>query len=110
MHMSSTNTTINMKDEKVALENLGDVEDGESVSNRTHIVKLEKQVVRRLDIVVMPTVIVLYLLAYIDRANIGNARLVRCPLETFSRYLLTCVHVGWSSKRPPHDRFTVQDG
>jgi hypothetical protein len=37
---------------------------------------LDRGVKRKVDLTVLPVVIVVYLLAYIDRANIGNARVV----------------------------------
>ncbi|KAE9371599.1 MFS transporter-like protein [Stipitochalara longipes BDJ] len=37
--------------------------------------KLERRVVRKIDLHLMPLVIALYLLAYLDRSNIGNARI-----------------------------------
>lgn len=38
---------------------------------------LEKETLRRLDMVLVPLMIMLYLLAWLDRANVGNARVVR---------------------------------
>ncbi|KAL4883208.1 major facilitator superfamily domain-containing protein [Aspergillus karnatakaensis] len=36
--------------------------------------KLDRQTLRRLDMVLMPMTLMLYLLAWLDRANVGNAR------------------------------------
>ncbi|KAG8776903.1 hypothetical protein FRC12_000632 [Ceratobasidium sp. 428] len=40
---------------------------------------LEKKLVRKLDMVIMPLTCALYLLAYLDRSNLGNARLQGLP-------------------------------
>ncbi|KAL2796581.1 hypothetical protein BJX66DRAFT_335822 [Aspergillus keveii] len=36
--------------------------------------KLDRETLRRLDLVLMPMTLILYLLAWLDRANVGNAR------------------------------------
>lgn len=36
--------------------------------------KIEKQVLRRLDAIVLPIVAMMYLLSFLDRSNLGNAR------------------------------------
>lgn len=41
--------------------------------------RLDKETLRRLDLLLMPMTLILYLLAWLDRANVGNARVV-CPL------------------------------
>lgn len=38
--------------------------------------RLEKQTLLRLDILLMPMTLMLYFLAWLDRANVGNARIV----------------------------------
>jgi len=38
--------------------------------------RLEKQTLLRLDILLMPMTLILYFLAWLDRANVGNARIV----------------------------------
>lgn len=38
--------------------------------------RLDKQTVLRLDLLLMPTTLILYFLAWLDRANVGNARIV----------------------------------
>ncbi|QRV83401.1 major facilitator superfamily transporter [Ceratobasidium sp. AG-Ba] len=40
---------------------------------------IEKKLVRKLDMVIMPLTCALYLLAYLDRSNLGNARLQGLP-------------------------------
>lgn len=42
--------------------------------------RLDKQVLRKLDLLIMPLVCIIYLLGYLDRANVGNARVVRLLL------------------------------
>lgn len=37
---------------------------------------LDKKIVRKLDFFVVPMITMVYLLAFLDRANIGNARVV----------------------------------
>lgn len=39
--------------------------------------RLDRQTLRRLDLILLPMTLLLYLLAWLDRANIGNARVVR---------------------------------
>lgn len=41
--------------------------------------QLEKKLVRKLDMVIMPLTCALYLFAYLDRSNLGNARLQGLP-------------------------------
>ena len=38
--------------------------------------RLEKETLLRLDLLLMPMTLVLYFLAWLDRANVGNARIV----------------------------------
>ncbi len=70
----ATRPTSNLsKEDVVAVEN--SMEDGEpEISPEQY--RLDKQTVRRLDLMLLPLVMVIYLLAYLDRANIGNARVV----------------------------------
>ncbi|OCH89996.1 MFS general substrate transporter [Obba rivulosa] len=46
-----------------------------------HIVE-ERRLVRKLDMRIMPAVCMLYLFAYLDRTNLGNARLQGLPADT----------------------------
>jgi hypothetical protein len=46
-----------------------------STMSRQQLAKLEKDLVRKIDLRLMPAVIVMYLLNYIDRNNIASARL-----------------------------------
>jgi hypothetical protein len=47
--------------------------------------KLDRETRNRLDLILMPMTLILYLLAWLDRANVGNARVVRVsrPLKEF---------------------------
>jgi hypothetical protein len=38
--------------------------------------KLDRGTVRRLDLILLPMTLMMYLLAWLDRANVGNARVV----------------------------------
>lgn len=54
------------------------VESGEVSSSETSIIpdaKQDKKLVRKLDRHIMPVLVILYLLSFLDRTNIGNARL-----------------------------------
>lgn len=59
-------------DEKHPEHSVSDVEVPE---DRTYDVDFEKRVVRKLDLHIIPIVMSLYLLSFLDRVNIGNARL-----------------------------------
>lgn len=39
--------------------------------------QLDRETLNRLDLILMPMTLILYLLAWLDRANVGNARVVR---------------------------------
>ncbi|CEL53770.1 putative transporter C1002,16c OS=Schizosaccharomyces pombe (strain 972 / ATCC 24843) GN=SPAC1002.16c PE=3 SV=1 [Rhizoctonia solani AG-1 IB] len=61
-----------------------EIERVESVDDGPEIVpivdsELEKKLVRKLDAVIIPLTCALYLLAYLDRSNLGNARLQGLP-------------------------------
>jgi hypothetical protein len=48
----------------------------EHLENETHFsAKETKRLLRKLDIAILPLVSVMYLLSFLDRSNIGNARL-----------------------------------
>lgn len=47
--------------------------------------RLDRATLTRLDVLLMPMTLILYFLAWLDRANVGNARVVSSPL------------VGWRS-------------
>ena len=65
--MASTNQPVGLADEK--LEAMND-------TSGTHIDPVaEKKLLRKLDIRVLPPLFVLFLLAFLDRTNIGNARI-----------------------------------
>ena len=61
------------KENVMAIEKV--MEEGE-VEMSPELRKLDRQTVARLDLMLLPNVIIMYLLAYLDRANIGNARVV----------------------------------
>ena len=42
--------------------------------------KLDRGTVRRLDLILLPMTLIMYLLAWLDRANVGNARVVCAQL------------------------------
>jgi hypothetical protein len=44
---------------------------------------LDKKILLKLDLVVLPVIAMLYLLVFIDRANVGNARVVSHPSRIF---------------------------
>ena len=52
-----------------------------SQMSEAEIARLDRKLVLKLDLVLVPIVAMFYLLAFLDRANIGNARVV-CTLVT----------------------------
>jgi hypothetical protein len=50
-------------------------EDTEHVSPRAYSVEMENRVLRKMDLYLIPMLAVLYLLAFLDRGNIGNAKI-----------------------------------
>lgn len=46
------------------------------VRSQAELARLDRRVVLKLDLLVLPLVCTIYLLGYLDRANIGNARVV----------------------------------
>ncbi|KAK2748492.1 hypothetical protein FQN57_000625 [Myotisia sp. PD_48] len=68
------------------LEAAGMVEDGETlVANRCNP-DIEKKLVRRQDKIIMPQMVLLYLLAYLDRSNLGNAKLQGLPEDILNKH------------------------
>lgn len=57
---------------------------------------LDRQTVLRLDLVLVPLMVMLYFLAWLDRANIGNARVVRFPSKPHLTSILI-FHTGWNA-------------
>jgi len=48
--------------------------------------RLEQQTLLRLDILLMPMALILYFLAWLNRANAGNARIVNLFVPVLSSY------------------------
>ncbi|OAX85410.1 hypothetical protein ACJ72_00221 [Emergomyces africanus] len=48
---------------------------GETAENKVDQYELEKNLVRRQDLIILPQMAILYLVAYLDRSNFGNAKL-----------------------------------
>ena len=70
------------------------------VPNQAIDTEIEKRVIRKLDRTVVPLVMVLYLLAFLDRSNIGNARIAGMDKDlklTSDRYdwLLTIFYISY---------------
>lgn len=62
-------------------EKITDLDHASKVENADSAVqaaeaKLDKKITRKLDWLLLPIVTVIYLLGYLDRVNIGNARVV----------------------------------
>ena len=62
--------------EKEAASAIEDALEHGDAASREERARIDKQVVRKLDMLLLPMVCVIYLLGYIDRANVGNARVV----------------------------------
>lgn len=70
-----------MADTKIHMENIEVVDDlakhdEESPQPTEELRRLDRETLRRLDLLLMPMTLMLYLLAWLDRANVGNARVV----------------------------------
>jgi hypothetical protein len=81
-HMAELNTFPPVAGEKVLGERDGTIEEKEEAMIGTMGAlpeldrKEEKRVVRKMDMHLIPLVMMLYLFSYLDRINIGNARYV----------------------------------
>ncbi|CAE6380343.1 unnamed protein product [Rhizoctonia solani] len=60
------------------IERTGSIDNGPNIAPAVDS-QLEKKLVRKLDAVILPLTCALYLLAYLDRSNLGNARLQGLP-------------------------------
>jgi hypothetical protein len=72
--MSAPDSKVEEKMEVSTIENA--LEKADNVSDQRDHAIIDKQTVRRLDLLLLPMVCIIYLLGYIDRANVGNARVV----------------------------------
>ncbi|EER27692.1 Major Facilitator Superfamily protein [Coccidioides posadasii C735 delta SOWgp] len=63
-----------MDDGRVELEGI-DVGETNELAIEQYRAEIERKLVRRQDMVIMPQMVTLYLLAYLDRSNLGNAKL-----------------------------------
>ena len=70
--MAITENTSSSQNEKKE-KHLDDNQDTEIVPSVDHYA--EKRLVRKLDLMIIPPIMLLYLLSFLDRVNIGNARL-----------------------------------
>lgn len=61
--------------------------------------RLEKETLLRLDLLLMPMTLVLYFLAWLDRANVGNARIVGCFVSVLSSLSLINYSTGRNGQR-----------
>lgn len=95
---SSPNNVV-VEDEKLAkLQN----EDVEHTSNTLPNVD-EKKTLRKMDIRLLPMLSILYLLCFLDRGNIGNAKIEGLPEElglSSGQYNLCCVSIIFSLCEP----------
>jgi hypothetical protein len=88
---SSPNNVV-VEDEKLGrFQN----EDVEQTSNTVHNLD-EKKILRKMDIRLLPMLSILYLLCFLDRGNIGNAKIEGLPEElglTSPQYNLCCLFI-----------------
>lgn len=101
-----------MTDQKSFCDHVEDPEAKKEVADEEVVLdeetlKLDRQTLLRLDLLLMPMTLMLYLLAWLDRANVGNARVVS-HLPVTSRSVAK-PSIGRSGKGPPFDRSAIQD-
>lgn len=77
------------------------IEEEATMDERT--LKLDRQTVLRLDLILMPMTLMLYLLAWLDRANVGNARVVGSFNQLYIQYSANHGNQGWLGKRLEFD-------
>lgn len=68
---------------------------------------LDRKTLLRLDLLLVPIVAMLYLLSFLDRANIGNARVVCPPPLLVGTKLI--ILLGRTSSRLGHHRSSISD-
>ena len=68
---------------------------------------LDRKTLLRLDLLLVPLVAMLYLLSFLDRANIGNARVVSSGLSCSTRSSLS--FLGRASNGLGHHRSSISD-
>ena len=68
----------------------------EEYPDQAELDRLDRRIVRKMDLTVLPLVSVIYLLAYIDRANIGNARVVSHESRLWSSIIMTLIRLDWT--------------
>lgn len=99
LFLPSSNNVTNMMDEKKPLAELEGVG---SLPDFSHVD--EKKILRKMDLRLIPIMSLLYLLAFLDRGNIGNARIE--GLEADLR--LTGSQYNWCCKFTPSVRLCVR--
>ncbi|KAL8669729.1 MAG: hypothetical protein Q9168_005698 [Polycauliona sp. 1 TL-2023] len=67
--MSLDEKRLHRKDSAACADDIADIESNESMQVR------ENALVRKIDLFLLPTIWLMYLLSYIDRTNIGNAKI-----------------------------------
>jgi hypothetical protein len=72
-HMAVLESTMDIKEDVRTAEE--QVEKAE-LNTSEELVHLDKKILLKLDLSIIPVVCLIYLLAYLDRSNIGNARVV----------------------------------
>ncbi|KAH9919825.1 major facilitator superfamily domain-containing protein [Fomitopsis serialis] len=82
-------------------ERVAEIEDTRGVAAAAEKALEEKRLVRKLDMRIMPIACILYLFAYLDRSNLGNARLQGLPQDTLggdpTGNLYGCFAIGWGA-------------
>lgn len=72
--MSANNQDVQV-DEKEVPQQLEQGRDGGKLKMAVPMDQAERRLLRKIDLLIMPITFVLYLLAYLDRSNLGNAKL-----------------------------------
>lgn len=69
----------------------------------------DRKLILKLDLLLIPLLTMVYLLAFLDRANVGNARVVSSMVAYKSKVTDIDVVIGWPPKGPGHKRSPIPD-
>lgn len=107
-HLSVLDASLDQKEDVILEEHVLEISEGPSTAEITHV---DRKILLTFDLLVLPPVCVIYLLSYLDKANIGNARVVsRLEISAiFSNHLLI-YRLGWALEGHWFERLAIQNG